>query len=78
VTELIQDGTTGYLVGSGDSEALAQRITFALRNGSTRSRIAALGRKFVMDSFGMEKMVGAVENLYDELIERTRNDQSNR
>jgi glycosyltransferase involved in cell wall biosynthesis len=78
VTELIQDGTTGYLVRSGDSEALAQRITFALRNGSTRSRIAALGRKFVMDSFGMEKMVGAVENLYDELIERTRNDQSNR
>ena len=36
VTELIQDGITGYLVRPGDAEALAQRITFALRDEKGR------------------------------------------
>jgi L-malate glycosyltransferase len=66
VTELIQDGSTGYLVAPANAEALAQRITFALGDEEGRAAIAARGREFVK-RFSMGKMVKAVETLYDEL-----------
>ena len=72
VRELIQDGMTGYLVQPGDAEALAQRITFALQDRTGRRSIAERGRRFVMNSFGAQKMVEAVQGLYDELMERNK------
>jgi len=72
VPELIQDGLTGYLVQPGDAEALAQRITFALQDRTARRSIAERGRRFVMNSFGAQKMVEAVQGLYDELMERNK------
>jgi glycosyltransferase involved in cell wall biosynthesis len=72
VPELIQDGITGYLVQPGDAEALAQRITFALQDRTGRRSIAERGRRFVMNSFGAQKMVEAVQGLYDELMERNK------
>lgn len=72
VTELIRDGKTGYLVNSGDAEGLARRIAFALQDRTGRARIAERGRRFVMDSFGAQRMVQAVQGLYDELMERNK------
>jgi glycosyltransferase involved in cell wall biosynthesis len=70
VTELIQEGRTGYLVRSGDAEAMAQRITFVLQDPAGCSGITARARRFVMNHFGMQTMVDAVERLYDELSEQ--------
>jgi len=72
VPELIQDGITGYLVQPGDTEALAQRLRFVLEDKTERTNIAERGRRFVMNSFGAQKMVQAVERLYDELVERKK------
>jgi glycosyltransferase involved in cell wall biosynthesis len=67
--ELIVDGKTGYLVPPADADALAERITVALKNCEERTAIAAKGREFVMARFGIERMIESVEKLYDELTE---------
>jgi glycosyltransferase involved in cell wall biosynthesis len=72
VPEMIQHGTTGYLVPPADAEALAQQIAFALQDRTGRWSIAERGRRFVIDSFGAKKMVQAVQGLYDELMERNK------
>jgi glycosyltransferase involved in cell wall biosynthesis len=66
--ELIADGETGYLVPPADAEALSERIAFALANAADRRRVAEAARRFIGAEFGMERMVGSVEKLYDELM----------
>lgn len=67
-TELITDDETGYLVPPADAEALANRITFALKNEAASAAVAQKGREFVMSRFSMQQMVKSVEKLYDEVM----------
>jgi L-malate glycosyltransferase len=67
--ELITDNETGYLVPPADSQALASRITFALKHEAISSAVAQRGREFVMSRFSMQQMVRSVEKLYDEVME---------
>ena len=67
--ELIIDGNTGYLVPSADPDALAERISFALKNVEERSAITARAREFVISRFGIERMIQSVEKLYDTLMD---------
>lgn len=69
--ELIIDGETGYLVPPGDSAALAERILFALDDPNVSNLVAAAQAR-IASSFSMERMVGSVEQLYDELMEACR------
>src|SRR5215475_4463253 len=70
VPELIEDGETGFLVPPANPGALAERIEYALSHAGL---IAMRGRQFIIERFGMERMVSAVERLYDELISASRN-----
>jgi glycosyltransferase involved in cell wall biosynthesis len=72
VPELIEDGETGFLVPPADSEALAERIEYALSQTDLTSLIAMRGRQFIIERFGMERMVAAVERLYDDVIAGNR------
>jgi glycosyltransferase involved in cell wall biosynthesis len=69
VPELIEDGETGFLVPPADAEALAERIEYALSQVDQAGLIAMRGRQFIIERFGMERMVAAVERLYDEIIQ---------
>ncbi len=73
VPELIEDGETGFLVPPADSDALAERIEYALSQTDLTGLIAMRGRQFIIERFGMERMVAAVEKLYDEVIRASRN-----
>src|SRR5215510_33544 len=68
VPELIEDGGTGFLVPPANSEALAERIEYARSQAALTGLIAMRGRRFIIDRFGMDRMVAAVERLYDEVI----------
>jgi glycosyltransferase involved in cell wall biosynthesis len=70
VPELIEDGVTGFLVPPANSEALAERIEYALSQADLTDSVAMRGRQFIIERFGMERMVAAVERLYDEIIHR--------
>jgi hypothetical protein len=48
--------------------ALAKRIEFAITRPDQSDLIAMRGRRHVIERFGMERMVAAVEGLYDEAV----------
>jgi glycosyltransferase involved in cell wall biosynthesis len=68
VPELIKDGETGFLIPPAAPGVMAERIEYALSHAVTSRLIAMRGRQFVVERFGMERMVAAVERLYDEVI----------
>jgi glycosyltransferase involved in cell wall biosynthesis len=66
--ELIADNETGFLVPPADAEALANRISFALKNEAVSAAVAQRGREFITSRFSMQQMVKSVEKLYDEVM----------
>lgn len=66
-TELIIDGLTGYLVPPADSNALAQRISWALSNRDEREKIAKQALQHIHSNFTLSRMVSSVEQIYDEM-----------
>jgi L-malate glycosyltransferase len=64
VREILTDGETGFTALPANPANLAARIAQALLNTDERQRIAANGRAFVLEQFGMEQMVGKTEALY--------------
>jgi glycosyltransferase involved in cell wall biosynthesis len=66
--ELITDGETGYLAPPADPAALADRIVFALNDADNRAELTSAARRRINTDYGMDRMVGSVERLYDELM----------
>jgi glycosyltransferase involved in cell wall biosynthesis len=76
LTELVMDGVTGLLVGTGDAEGLASAI---LKLADDRALIGEMGRKGrerVNERFTMEQMAKQNEDYYYDLLGRNRNSQS--
>jgi glycosyltransferase involved in cell wall biosynthesis len=51
ITEIVRDGTTGYLVAPDDAAALADRIELLLGDPARRRRMGAEGRAVVEDEY---------------------------
>jgi glycosyltransferase involved in cell wall biosynthesis len=66
IPEMIEDGRTGLLVPPHDPEALAAAITRLLTDHPLADTIARAGHDLVHDRFCIERMVKAIEDLYDE------------
>src|SRR5262249_8797127 len=64
------DGVTGFLVPPAQSGEAAGRIEYALSQADLTGLIAMRGRQFIIERFGMGRMVAAVERLYDEIIHK--------
>ncbi|ANM31188.1 hypothetical protein ABI59_18845 [Acidobacteria bacterium Mor1] len=71
-SELVQDGTTGYLVPSKNPDAMAGRILELLQDDSLRTRLGQGGRRRVERRHAMSKMVGSYAEVYREGLERKR------
>jgi glycosyltransferase involved in cell wall biosynthesis len=67
VPEVVQHEETGLLVPVKDPVALAGGIERLLENHEFRKIVASRGRTHVLEKFSMERMVHAVERLYDTL-----------
>jgi glycosyltransferase involved in cell wall biosynthesis len=70
IGEVLEDGRTGFLVPKGSAEALAARIVELLTNPARAAELAASGRAMVHERFPAEKMVKAVEAVYEEVLAR--------
>jgi glycosyltransferase involved in cell wall biosynthesis len=64
VKEIVTDGETGYTALPANPANLAARIAQALAHDDERQRLAANGRAFVQQHFGMQQMVEKTEALY--------------
>jgi len=72
VPEVIVDGETGLLVPPGDAEALAAACARVLSDRDLAARLGRSGRERVRQHFDIERLVGQIEALYRELLERDR------
>ena len=68
VTEIIEDGKTGYLVRPANPDAMAERLKYMLEHGRLRQEIALRGQRSVRDRFGIEYMVKSVQDLYEAML----------
>ncbi|MGD1049074.1 MAG: glycosyltransferase [Candidatus Krumholzibacteriaceae bacterium] len=68
IHEIMEDGRTGLLVPKGSAQLLAGRIVELLRDPSRAAGLAANGRKMVRERFSAEKMIEAIEAVYEEVL----------
>lgn len=68
--EAIVDGQTGYIIPSGDDEAMADRIMALLRNPELRHEVGERARRAVEEQFSMEKQLSETLALYERLLQQ--------
>lgn len=66
--EIIEDGSTGFLVEPGNSEALAAGMIEVLKNRETVGEIAKNGAAMISENFSVTKMASRFDELYRELL----------
>lgn len=66
--EWIVDGENGFLVSTGDIQALAQKIVHLLKNQRVRRRFGKLGREIIQERAEYKKEMGKLESVYKELV----------
>jgi len=57
VLEVVNDGNTGFLVTSGDSKALAEKISLLLKDSALRKEMGRKGKKWACDNFDLKRKV---------------------
>ena len=70
--DVVEDGVSGLLVPAGDVEAWSRAAERLLTDAGERERLGVQGRRRVLDSFGVERMVDAHLELYRRLLDRRR------
>jgi glycosyltransferase involved in cell wall biosynthesis len=65
---VVDDGETGFLVGVGDIDALADRLTRLRDDSSLRARLGATAAQRMRSKFSIERMVDDIEGVYAEIL----------
>ncbi len=68
IPEVVKDGVTGALVGSGGAEAIAKAVIALLSDRPLMERMGNAGRKRVLELFTWEKAAGDILTCYRELL----------
>jgi glycosyltransferase involved in cell wall biosynthesis len=70
--EAIIEGSTGYLVQSGDDKTMAERIISLLREPEKARAMGRQGRELVEERFSCTAQLQRTEELYDQLLQKQR------
>lgn len=70
--ELVEHGTTGFIIPPGDAAALADRLAYLQGDDGVRRRMGAAGRERILREFSVETMVARMIAVYEEAIARRR------
>ncbi|HUT04552.1 MAG TPA: glycosyltransferase [bacterium] len=70
IRELIDDGENGFIVPSGDVDAMIEKVKLLLDSAELRRKIGMAGREKMMREFTVEKMVDTLQNVYIEMLKR--------
>jgi len=66
--DVVRDGVDGFLVGSGDVDALATRLAELAADPERRERMGAAGHERVMQRYAVERLVDDIDRLYRSLL----------
>jgi glycosyltransferase involved in cell wall biosynthesis len=68
LSEIVDDGATGFLVPPSDPVALAQRLTALIEDPDGCAAMGAAGRQRLVEHFSMDRCVDAFTALYHRLL----------
>jgi glycosyltransferase involved in cell wall biosynthesis len=66
--ELVRDGETGFVVASGDSEALADRLKWVYLNREAAKAMGRKGAETARRDYSVEAMIRATDDVYEEAL----------
>jgi glycosyltransferase involved in cell wall biosynthesis len=66
--DIIVEEETGYIVPIGDKAALVERLTFLIRNSSTRKRMGRAAQQQIQTDFSLNKITGVFQGIYDRAL----------
>ena len=66
--EIIEENTSGLLVPTSDTQALAHAMSLLIENEHERQRLAVHAHERVAERFSLEQMVSATEQLYEAVV----------
>ena len=66
--EIVEDGTTGFLIPSNSPQALADKISYLLENSDEAEKMGSNGKRRITEVFGLDKMTNEYYNLYKKLL----------
>jgi glycosyltransferase involved in cell wall biosynthesis len=69
--EVIRDGENGFLIKPQDEEQLAEKIIYLCNNPDLITKFGKFGKEFIGDQFCSSKMVEQIENLYQNIFNRS-------
>jgi glycosyltransferase involved in cell wall biosynthesis len=72
VPDVVRDGQDGFLVESGDVEALADRLAELAADAELRRRMGDAGRERVLGRYAVDRLIDDVDRLYRSLLETRR------
>jgi len=70
IPEVTGDGQCALLVPPANAAALAAALIALLKDGAQRAMLAEQGRQRVVREYTLARMIGRVEGIYEELLER--------
>ena len=65
ISELVEDGVSGFLVARGDRSAAAEALSKLARDEDLRSKMGQAGRHIVDDKFDLKRNVAQLVELYE-------------
>jgi glycosyltransferase involved in cell wall biosynthesis len=68
IAELVEDGTSGFVVAPGDSEGAAQRIDYVFGNPAHAPTIGAAARQHVIANFDVRRAMRLYQQCWHEIV----------
>jgi glycosyltransferase involved in cell wall biosynthesis len=68
VPDVVTDGTDGFLVEPGDTEAAAERLAELASDPELRARLGAAGAARARERYSVKRLVDDVDRLYRSLL----------
>ena len=69
VPDVVQEGVDGFLVETGDTEALAQQLAVLARDPGLRTRMGEAGRERILRRYAVDRLIDDIDLLYRSLLE---------
>ncbi|MBD2293060.1 glycosyltransferase [Anabaena sphaerica FACHB-251] len=68
IPELVEDGVSGFLVGEGDSEAIAQSLLYLIEHPENWTQMGHAGRTRVEKKYNMQHLNDELVKIYQHLL----------
>ena len=72
IREYVKEGQTGLLFNAGDTDHLAERMSFLLENPEYRTELCKNGRDAVVNRWHWPAVVKKYHDIYEQAIESPR------